>query len=273
MTQFLLPLALLAASAPSLRTVPGRVRPGDAFLVVAKGLGSAPSGSVASRPLQFFPSGRRFVAVGALPIETPAGPLRITVERPGSGGTLEATLEVTTREVEERRLQLEPRFVEPRPPEIQRRFEEDRAALSVAFSQPPSPPLFSGRFAWPRRSRVTAGYGERRTINGVKPSEHYGVDMAGKQGAPVSSSNAGQVVLVRDCWASGQTVVVWHGASLYTTYLHLSKTLVREGDRVRRGQRIGLVGSTGRSSGPHLHWGTRVGDLYVDPRSVLSLRL
>ena len=107
----------------------------------------------------------------------------------------------------------------------------------------------------------------------MKPSQHYGLDLAGRVGAPIAAANAGRVVLVRDCWASGRTVVLWHGAGLYTTYFHLSRTLVPEGAHVARGQRIGLVGKTGRVSGPHLHWGVKVGDLYVDPRSVLGLPL
>ena len=79
------------------------------------------------------------------------------------------------------------------------------------------------------------------------------------------------MVLVRNGWASGNSVVIWHGAGLYTTYFHLSRVRVREGQVVGLGERLGDVGATGRASGPHLHWGVRVGDLYVDPRSVLRL--
>jgi murein DD-endopeptidase MepM/ murein hydrolase activator NlpD len=64
---------------------------------------------------------------------------------------------------------------------------------------------------------------------------------------------------------------VWHGAGLFSVYFHLSRFEVKPGEAVRRGQRLGLVGRTGRVTGPHLHWGMQVGDLYVDPRSVLRL--
>ena len=269
-----------AAPAPRLELVPARAGPGDAFLVVARGAAEAPAGAVAGRPLQFFPVPGGFAAVAGLPVETPAGPLAIRVTLPGRPpaeqpppATLEAQLEVTPSRFPHRELRVDRRFVEPPSPELERRLEEDRAAFARAFAQPAAPPLFRARFAWPRRARVAAGFGEQRTLNGVKPSQHYGLDLAGAVGAPVAAANAGRVVLVRDCFAAGRAVVLWHGAGLYTTYFHLSRTLVAEGARVERGQRIGLVGRTGRASGPHLHWGTRVGELYVDPRSVLRLPL
>jgi murein DD-endopeptidase MepM/ murein hydrolase activator NlpD len=273
-----LALALTAAAAsPALDVVPRHARPGDAFLVVVRGAAAA-SGTAAGRDLAFFPGPSGQVAVAGLPVETPAGPLAVTVrlEPPGAasdgGLSLGGTLEVTPPEFPHRELAVQREYVAPPAPEVQRRIDEDRAAFARAFAQPGSAPLFRGPFAWPRRARVTADYGEQRTLNGVKPSQHYGLDLAGRVGAPVVASNDGRVVLVRDCWASGRSVVLWHGAGLYTTYFHLSRAAVAEGELVRRGQRLGLVGATGRVSGPHLHWGVRVGDLYVDPRSVLRLR-
>lgn len=279
----------LAASHPSaagndrrgaawtLGLAPARVRPGDAFLVTVRGPGAAGlapgdlAGTVAGRALSFFPIPGGAVAFGALPLETPPGPLPVRVA--AGAATVARDLLVTAPAFPQRRLEVDPRFVEPPDPALQARIDEDRAAFAKAFAQPPVPPLFSGSFVLPRRARVTAGYGEQRTLNAVKPSQHYGMDLAGKIGAPVAASNAGEVVLVRDCWASGRTVILSHGAGVYTTYFHLSRILVEPGQRVARGQRIGLVGGTGRVSGPHLHWGVRVGDLYVDPASVLRLRL
>jgi murein DD-endopeptidase MepM/ murein hydrolase activator NlpD len=275
-----------AAGAASLEAVPARVKPGDAFLVVVRGEGPGAAVSAAGRsfPLYPVPGGR--AAVVGLPVETAAGRLALDVVGPepdaGAGAHADAgvgaaplsgAVEVEGASFPKRSFDVQRRFVEPPSPEVQRRVEEDRAAFARAFAQPPEAPLFDAPFAWPRRARVTARYGEQRTLNGVKPSQHYGTDLAGKVGAPVAAANAGRVVLVRDCWASGRSVIVWHGAGLYTTYFHLSRTLVREGETVERGRRIGLVGATGRVSGPHLHWGVKVADLYVDPESVLRLRL
>jgi murein DD-endopeptidase MepM/ murein hydrolase activator NlpD len=89
----------------------------------------------------------------------------------------------------------------------------------------------------------------------------------------VGASGDGEVVLARDCYMTGQTLVVWHGATLFTAYFHLSHMEVKVGNPVRRGQVIGRVGSTGRSTGPHLHWGVKVDGLWVDPRSAMRLDL
>jgi murein DD-endopeptidase MepM/ murein hydrolase activator NlpD len=180
-------------------------------------------------------------------------------------------VEVVAPAFRRRELEVEPRFVEPPAPETQRRIEEDHEAFARAFSQPAAPPLFARDFALPRRARITARFGEERTLNSTKASQHYGTDLAGRVGDRVAAANDGEVVLVRDCFASGLTVIVWHGAGIYSAYFHLSRAAVREGARVRRGERVGAVGRSGRVTGPHLHWSMKVGELYVDPESVLRL--
>jgi murein DD-endopeptidase MepM/ murein hydrolase activator NlpD len=271
------PVPATAQPVASVELAPARVRPGDAFLVKVhvSGVGASgvdPSrleGSAAGRPLSFFLVLDGAAAFGALPLEIPAGLLPVQVRLGREARTVD--LDVAAPAFPHRDLQVDREFVSPPTPAIQARIEEDRAAFARAFSQPPAPPLFTARFAPPRKARVTAGYGEERTFNATRPSQHYGQDLAGKVGAPVVAANAGEVVLARDCWASGSSVILWHGAGIYTTYFHLSKMLVKPGERVARGQRIGLVGRSGRVNGPHLHWGVRIGDLYVDPASVLRL--
>ncbi len=261
-----------AAAAPIVHIEPPKVRPGDAFLIRVRAEGAeAVTGTAAGRALSFFRVAGGAAAFGALPLETPPGPLPI--ELSVAGAPVTAALQVEPPAFPRRELQVDEKFVKPPPPEIQARIDEDRAAFARAFAQPAAPPLFTQRFVAPRKARITAGYGEERTFNSVRPSQHYGQDLAGKVGAPIVAANTGEVVLARDCWASGRSVIVWHGAGVFTTYFHMSKVLVKPGDRVARGQRIGLVGQTGRVSGPHLHWGVRIGDLYVDPASLLRLSL
>ncbi len=265
----------LATVTPSLSVelVPPRARPGDAFLVVVRGAGETPlAATVGGRPLRFFPVRGGMAAVGGLPVETPPGPLAVELQGPAEARPrVVARLEVEPARFPRRELAVEKRFVAPPSPELQRRIDEDRAAFARAFTQPPAAPHFSSNFALPREARITANYGEERTLNASKASQHYGMDLAGKVGEPIAAANAGVVVMVRECWAAGRAVVLWHGGDMYTTYFHLSRADVREGDRVRRGQRIGAVGASGRVTGPHLHWGVRVGQLYVDPRTVLAL--
>jgi len=130
---------------------------------------------------------------------------------------------------------------------------------------------FGENFAWPRQGRVTAPYGDLRTFNGKKQSQHFGTDVDGAVGTPIYAANAGTVVMRRDNYASGNTVLVYHGAGLYTAYFHLSAFEVKEGQRVERGQLLGKVGNTGRVTGPHLHWGVKVDDLWVDGETLLKL--
>jgi murein DD-endopeptidase MepM/ murein hydrolase activator NlpD len=275
-TRLLRALAALALSLPgisraepSLDLQPDRVRPGDALLVTVHDAAEAPEGALGERPLLFYPIAGGFRALAALPIETAPGQVEIEV-RVNGAPALRAALPVEEPHFAEAELAVAPKFIEP-PPEARRRMRRDQAAFNRAFAQPFGPPLFRGPFARPLEAERTGRFGDRRIFNGKKQSQHYGDDLSGAVGAPIAAANDGRVVLVRDCYASGRSVVVWHGAGLFTVYFHLSRFAVKAGAEVRRGERIGLVGRSGRVTGPHLHWGTKVGDLYVDPESILRL--
>jgi murein DD-endopeptidase MepM/ murein hydrolase activator NlpD len=97
------------------------------------------------------------------------------------------------------------------------------------------------------------------------------VDFAGALGAPVRAANRGVVALVANFFLAGNVVYIDHGAGVVTGYFHLSRTLVAEGDTVARGQQIGLVGATGRVTGPHLHWSARYGALTVNPLDLIAI--
>jgi len=260
---------LLVLAAPDVLIAPTVLRPGDAFLVTVRST-ERPSAEVAGQPLQFFEVPGGFRAVGALPVEADAGLMELGVAL-ASGERGSATLDVGRGDFARKRLRIAEKYVRPPPPAVRRRQEADQRAFDRAFAAEPSPPLFSGPFTWPREDEVTGRFGDLRVVNGRKRSRHHGLDLSGEAGDPVAASNAGQVVLVRDCWASGLSVVLFHGAGLFSTYYHLSRADVREGERVERGQRIGSVGRSGRATGPHLHWGVKVGKRYVDPESVLRL--
>lgn len=270
-----MPLALALAlalavppAAPALALAPAAARPGDAVLVSVTGADEPPRGTLAGRPLAFWRTGHGWRALAALPIETAPGALSAHVE--AGGAALEAELRVVEPGFAAHTLSLPARFVEP-PPEVTQRTEADRLAFARAFARPFSPPLFSGAFAMPRAAATSGRYGDQRVLNGKVESVHYGLDVRGPRGAKVAASNDGTVALVRDAYMSGKTVVLWHGAGIFTVYFHLDRIDVRDGQRVRRGQRIGRLGSTGRSTGPHLHWGAKVDGLYVDPESLLAI--
>jgi murein DD-endopeptidase MepM/ murein hydrolase activator NlpD len=112
-----------------------------------------------------------------------------------------------------------------------------------------------------------------RIFNEELTSEHRATDFPIKEGSPVMTSNSGTVVLARELFYEGNCVVVDHGQYFFTIYMHLSKIQVREGQTVRKRQRLGLSGATGRVTGPHLHMGVRWEGSYVDPTKLFALTL
>ncbi len=132
------------------------------------------------------------------------------------------------------------------------------------------PLLITSNFADPRDgAERNSLFGERRIFNGTLKSRHLGLDIDGKTGDPVRAANDGVVRLTRDCFYSGNTVFLSHGAGIFTDYFHLSKILVKNGQTVKKGQVIGLLGRTGRVTGPHLHFATKVSGTIFDPEALL----
>ncbi len=269
----LLAAAPLAASIGGIVLAPPAARPGDAVLVRVP-LGGAdrePAGSVAGRPLRFWRSGTEARALAALAVETAPGQVAVEVTS-GPLGPVRASamLDVLEPGFASRTLSVAPKFVSP-PREVKKRIERDKKAFAAAYDRPFSPPLFSGGFDWPRRDRLTGHFGDQRVLNGKKESVHYGLDLHAPRGAPVLAANDGEVVLARDAYYSGKSVVLSHGAAVFTIYFHMDRIDVRPGAKVKKGEQIGIVGSTGRSTGPHLHWSARVAGMYVDPESLLGI--
>ncbi|HEX9051308.1 MAG TPA: M23 family metallopeptidase, partial [Anaeromyxobacter sp.] len=223
---------------------------------------------LAGRPLAFWRAGGEAWALAALPLETAPGKVPLALGPPP--GAVAATLDVVEPGFPSRTLSVAPRFVEP-PRSVRERIAADRRAFAAAWAQPFSPPLFTAPFRWPRAEHVNGRFGDQRVFNGRKQSVHYGLDLAAPRGAPVHASNDGVVVLARNAYLSGNSVVVWHGADVFTVYFHMERLAVRAGAKVKQGDTLGFVGSTGRSTGPHLHWSVKVAGLYVDPESLVGI--
>ncbi|AGC44433.1 M23 peptidase domain-containing protein [Myxococcus stipitatus DSM 14675] len=269
------PVAVAVAQArPQLSLHPGSARPGDPVMVAVRGLAGMPTGTLAGRPLKFFAWGEGFLAVTGLSVELAPGSAMVHVEAPALAGgapvELAGTLDVVEPGYPARELKVSGKYVEP-PASVRTRIAADKRAFAAAFDQPFSSPHFAQNFVRPRQDRITAPFGDKRTFNGKLSSQHFGVDLDGDPGAPVMASNEGTVVMTRDNYAAGKTVLIHHGADLYTSYFHLSRIHVKNGAKVTQGQRIGEVGSTGRVTGPHLHWGVKVGGRWVDGESLLRL--
>jgi murein DD-endopeptidase MepM/ murein hydrolase activator NlpD len=141
------------------------------------------------------------------------------------------------------------------PPEnVIARIKSDQAAVAAARQTPAAAGDFWRGIDWPVTGRISGVFGSQRILNGQPRQPHYGIDIAVPKGTPVRAPASGLVTLVKDLYFSGWTIIINHGLGLNSTFLHLGSTAISVGDTVQRGSIIGTVGSTGRSTGPHLDW-------------------
>src|SRR5215510_14322648 len=155
-------------------------------------------------------------------------------------------------------------------PEVRERIRRDQDEFARAFMTSSPDRLWRGPFVLPVSSEVSSPFGYRRIINGAPRAPHTGVDLRAALGSEVVAANHGRVVLLGDFFFSGNSLVLDHGAGLYTMYFHLSGFKVEMGAAVRKGDVIGLSGMTGRVTGPHLHWGARINGARIDPFELVN---
>jgi len=250
------------------------LQPGEVVLIrvygkAALGLRRARLGE-RSFPLVETAPGRWLGLVG-LDLSEKAGPHRIRFE--GSNGILPAesyVLEVLSKEFPVRRLQVDSKYVSP-PPDTMKRIKEERELVGSIFQHVSESRYWRGPFIAPVSGEVISSFGKRSILNGVPRSPHSGTDFRSARGTDIRSPNHGRVVLVRNLYFAGNTVIIDHGLGLYSYFAHLSAFNVKPGDRVEKGQVIGKVGATGRVTGPHLHWSLRLNGARVDPISLVEV--
>ena len=214
-------------------------------------------------------------AWGVIPLDASPGPAayRLEAKRPG-GSSLSATgdIAVSAKSFPEQRLTVASKFVNP-PKSASSRIEREKKRLAGIYALrsalvPPTAP-----FVRPVAGDPTSEFGTHRYFNGEPRAPHPGIDLHAETGTPVVAAGPGRVVLAAELYYSGGTVIVDHGSGLFTVYGHLSKIEAKEGASVEAGDHLGLSGATGRVTGPHLHWGARVGESIFDPRALLDPRL
>lgn len=170
------------------------------------------------------------------------------------------------------KLKVPQKYVTP-DPETMKRIEEESKVKAAAFDHVIPKPVWAGNFVAPISTTVSEDFGVSRTFNGKLASIHRGLDYHAPMGTPVRASNDGEVVLARGLFYEGNCVIIDHGLGFMTLYMHLSQLEVKEGDKVTKGQELGLSGDTGRATGPHLHLAVRWNGSYLDPAKLLALTL
>lgn len=262
-----------AAGAPALRIAARAIKPGELVVVTIDVPASTAAGEVRVRAFEhdFTPfeegSGRLRVLIG-IDLDTKAGRHLLTVD--AAGQHIVRELVVLPKVFPTRRLTVDPDFVTP-PASVAARIRNESMLLTRTWETPGPARLWTTPFVAPVPQPSNSAFGTRSIFNGVPRNAHGGADFLSPSGARVKAPSGGRVVIARDLYYSGNTVVIDHGLGLFSMLAHLSSIDVREGDVVTTGQNVGLVGATGRVTGPHLHWAVRVGSARIDPIAVLAL--
>ena len=219
-------------------------------------------------PLERNPSGRSFGGLVGLDLDAKTGARGLVVEAPDGEARLAFVLRSLRGHFRIQRLNVDPKYVEVPPSEVER-VKADAARVHAAYAGAEAERRWSS-FARPLAA-VGRNFGARRVYNGKTRSFHAGLDMPARAGTPVAAAADGRVALAGDLYFSGGTVLLDHGGGLFTQYMHLSRVDVKEGDVVAKGAVVGLVGATGRATGPHLHWGARWNGARVNPLALVAL--
>lgn len=216
-----------------------------------------------SKPVRVSPDGVFLVGFGR---DAPqSSELRV---RYPDGSEERRTLKVSRRDYHIQRIDgLPDRKVTPRSKQDLKRIREDAVAVGKARAKDDPREDFLQGFIWPVEGPISGVYGSQRILNGKPRRPHFGVDIARPAGTPVVAPADGVVTLAApDLFFSGGTLIIDHGHKLSSTFLHLSRLLVREGQRVRQGEPVAEVGATGRVTGPHLDWRMNLREHRIDPQ-------
>jgi len=215
----------------------------------------------------------RFFTLVPLPIDMAPGRYALTFTvntMDGKNRQFTSTVNVSSTEFPFQRITVNKQYVTP-PDDVIERIMKEVDLVTGVYASGTDAWLGTGAFIIPSQGAIRKNFGEKRIFNNERHSIHKGVDIRSAYGWTVSAANAGKIVLARDLYFAGHTVIIDHGVGLFSLYCHLSRIHVREGQTVAKGALIGSVGATGRVTGPHLHWGVKLCGHAVNPLSLIAL--
>ncbi len=202
----------------------------------------------------------------AIPYRIGPGPATLTLKWTDATGahTRKIPFEIIAGKYRTDVLEVDPAKVYPSKKNIKRAQKEARR-VKQTYASGSIAGLWEGHFQFPMEAEITSPFGNKRLFNGQLKSYHNGVDFRAPSGTPVFAANSGVVKMAENLFYSGNVVIVDHGNFIFTIYAHLSRIEAEAGQRIEKGQQLGLTGATGRVSGPHLHWGVKVNGADVNP--------
>lgn len=261
--------AVLARAAPSVAqeasySLPRESAvPGGIKIMRLETRGAAvPSVDVDGRRALVVQEGPEWLAIIGIPLSAPLGEELVVLH--DNAGRQQLSFTVANKHYATQSLKVPPRKVNPSKADLQR-IARDKVAIEAAMSHWTDVQPESLRLPQPVPGVRSSSFGMRRVFNGESRNPHSGMDIAAPTGASVQAPIAGTVVGTGDYFFNGNTVILDHGRGLISMYCHLSQIDVKSGQKVAAGTRLGLVGMTGRVTGPHLHWGLSLNRAWVDP--------
>jgi murein DD-endopeptidase MepM/ murein hydrolase activator NlpD len=219
----------------------------------------------------FFPmdEGKNtFEAIFGVPHSHTAGPAEVTVSGDGFQKTI--SFNVVDGNYKSETLKVENSRVNP-PKKVMKRILAEMKETGAIYATVTPQKYWNGPFKFPITSKVTSPFGTKRVYNGQLKGYHGGLDLKAPDGTPIHAAAPGKVVLAKNLYYSGNTVILDHGYGLLTLYFHMTKIKAKLGETVNTGDLLGLSGHTGRVTGPHLHWQAVIGKVKVNPMGLIEV--
>jgi murein DD-endopeptidase MepM/ murein hydrolase activator NlpD len=217
-----------------------------------------------------FGNGKTWFGFFGADLKLKPGSYPLVVKIPSTGVRKQIDITVQSKDFGLRQLTLPKEMVDLDAVTLER-VKREAAIMKEVLEAPPTAPQWKGPFVKPVNGEVVGTFGQASIINGMPRAPHSGVDLKAETGTPVLSINSGRVVLTGEHFFNGLFAVVDHGGAVQSMYFHLDKILVQRGDGVEKGQVVGLVGATGRATGPHLHFGIRINGARIDPMQFIKV--
>ena len=180
-------------------------------------------------------------------------------------------IEIKDAKYKKEKITVSAKKVNPKSKKVLKRTSKEYANAMKIYKTFTKNSYITSKFILPLNSKITSDFGKARVYNGSLKGYHSGTDFRAKKPTPIKCINDGKVVLAKDRFYAGNSVIVDHGQGIYSCYYHFSKFKVKKGDMVKKGQIIGLSGATGRVTAPHLHFAIRVGGEQVDPLQFIDI--
>jgi murein DD-endopeptidase MepM/ murein hydrolase activator NlpD len=266
-------IEVMSAPPPNVFLSSSIIPQGDLNLIRVKGMdGETPQMTWMKKKIDLVPNQIKTDWYGFVSADLKATPgtYHVSIKMHPSGRKKDIEIRITEKKYGVRRLTLPKKMVDLDAQTL-KRVRAESGKMKKLWVSPYAKPLWEGPFVRPVPGEVVGPFGRSSIINEQPRSPHSGVDLRAKRGTPTRAMNHGRVVLFGDHFFTGLTVVIDHGGGIQSMYFHLDKVLVEEGQRVSKGEIIGLVGSTGRATGPHLHLGVRVNGARVDPLGLTKI--